>query len=108
MQHILAKLIAERVSAGLKRKSLTTCSRWAQSCRVMGGKSFPGPWSFKHHPWLKEMHDSDSIMNIGQNSAQMGYTETALNRVFFKIDVEGVDCLYVLPATTPDASDFSA
>ena len=105
--HELKQLIAERISAGLKRKSLTTCSRWASACRIMA-KPFPGPWSFKYHPWLKGMHDSKAEMNIGQKSAQMGYTETALNVTFFKIDVEGVDCLYVLPAKNPDASDFSA
>jgi len=72
------------------------------------GRPFPGPWSFLHHPWLKDMHDSESEMNIGQKSAQMGYTEWALNTTFFNIDVKGIDCLYILPAKTPDASDFSA
>jgi phage terminase large subunit GpA-like protein len=105
--HDLAKLIAERIAAGLKRKSLTKCSTWAEACRVMG-RPYPGPWNFRHHPWLREMHDSVAEMNIGQKSAQMGYTETALNITFFKIDVQGIDCLYVLPAKTPDASDFSA
>lgn len=107
MSHALAKVIAERVAAGLKRKSLTSCSRWSTACRVMG-RPYPGPWSFKHHPWLREMHDSEAELNVGQKSAQMGYTETVLNRTFYNIDVKGVDCLYVLPAKTPDASDFSA
>lgn len=106
--HELRKIFAERIASGLKRKSLTTCSRWACACRVMGGKSFPGPWTFKYHPWLKEMHDSKAEMNIGQKSAQMGYTETALNIAFYNIDVLGVDTLYVLPAQQPDASDFSS
>lgn len=107
MSHPMAQLIAERVAAGLRRKSLTTCSRWASACRVMGG-SFPGPWSFKYHPWLRDMHDSEAELNVGQKSAQMGYTETVLNITFYNIDVRGIDCLYVLPAKTPDASDFSA
>lgn len=107
MDHAIAKLMAERIAAGLKRKSLTSCSRWSQACRVMG-RPYPGPWSFKHHPWLREMHDSEAEMNVGQKCAQVGFTETALNRTFFMIDVKGVDCLYVLPAQTPDASDFSA
>lgn len=105
--HDLAKLIAERIQAGLKRKTLTKCSIWAENCRVMA-RPFPGPWSFDHHPWLRGLHDSEAEMNIGQKSAQMGYTETALNITFYKIDVLGIDCLYVLPAKTPDASDFSA
>lgn len=107
MSHKLADIIAERVAAGLKRKSLTSCSRWSCACRVMG-RPYPGPWSFRHHPWLREMHDSEAELNVGQKSAQMGYTETVLNRTFYNIDVKGIDCLYVLPAKTPDASDFSA
>jgi len=72
------------------------------------GKPFPGPFSFLHHPWAREMHDSDADSNIGMKAAQMAFTETALNRTFYKIDIEGVDCLYVLPARSPDASDFSS
>src|SRR4029077_2045224 len=82
------------------------CSQWAESYRVMG-QPFPGPWSFKHHPWLREMHDSEAEMNIGQKSAQMGYTEWALNKTLFNIDIRSLDCLYVLPSWKPDASDFS-
>lgn len=103
----IGKLLAERIASGLKRKSLTSCSRWSKACRVMG-RPYPGPWSFTHHPWLEAMHDSEAELNVGQKSAQMGYTEWALNRTFYMIDVKGVDCLYVLPAQTPDASDFSA
>lgn len=105
--HKLEKLIAERIASGLKRKSINTCSRWAMSCRIMG-KPYVGPWTFKHHPWLREMHDSEAEFNVGQKSAQMGYSETVLNRTFFKIDIEKVDCLYVLPSQTPDATNFSA
>lgn len=107
MAHQLAIEMAERMKAGLKRRSLTTCARWAIACRVMS-TPYAGKWTFTHHPWLREMHDSEAEINIGQKSAQMGYTETALNRTFFMIDVKNVDCLYVLPAQTPDASDFSA
>src|ERR1700761_1353459 len=99
--HDLQLRFAERVAAGLKRKSLTTCSRWAEACRVMGGASFPGPWTFKNHPWLLEMHDSTAELNVGQKSAQMGYTETVMNIVFYSIDIKGMDCLYVLPNEHP-------
>ncbi len=99
--------MAQRIAAGLKRKSLTSCSRWAEACRVMG-RPYPGCWNFVHHPWLLDMHDSEAEFNVGQKSAQMGYTEWALNTTFFNIDVKGIDCLYILPAKTPDASDFSA
>lgn len=105
--HSLQALIAERVAAGLRRQSMTSCSKWACMYRVMG-QPFPGKWSFKYHPWLKAMHDSEAPLNVGQKAAQMGFTEAVLNINFYNIDVKGVDCLYVLPAKTPDASDFSA
>lgn len=108
MTHKLRTLIAERLVEGLRSKSLSSCSRWACARRVIGGENFPGPWTFKHHPWLEAMHDSKAELNVGQKSAQMGYTETVLNITFYNVDVKGIDCLYVLPAKTPDASDFSA
>lgn len=77
------------------------------ACRVMS-KPYPGPWTFRYHPWLKEMHDSEAEMNVGQKAAQLGFTEAVLNITFKTIDVDRTDCLYVLPAKTPDASDFSA
>lgn len=103
---ILAQL-RESIAAGLKRRTLTTCSRWAEACVIMG-KPFPGPFKWDHHPWLKEMHDSNALWNVGQKSAQMGFTVAAMNRTFYKIDVERQNCLYLLPTKTPDATDFSA
>jgi hypothetical protein len=107
MSKELRKLFMNRIALGLHRKGVTTCSKWAESYRVMG-KPFPGPWSFKHHPWVREMHDCEAEEIVGKKAAQMAYTETALNKTFFNIDVKGTSVLYVLPATTPDASDFSA
>lgn len=104
--HNLEILLAEQIVSGLQRKAVTTASRWAMKYRIMG-QPFPGPWKFDHHPWLKEMHDNVAEIIIGQKAAQMGYTEVALNKVFKAIDIDGVSVLYVLPASTPDASDFS-
>lgn len=104
--HKLAQLIAERVSSGLRRKSVDNCARWAELYRVMGG-SFPGPWSWEYHPWLYEMHIAEAPKIVGQKSAQMGYTEWALNKTFYTMDVLGLSALYVLPSSD-DASDFSA
>ena len=98
--------LANRIAGGLKRKSITKCSDWALAYRVMG-KPYPGPWRFEHHPWTRQMHDDPAEEIIGQKSAQMGYTEVALNKAFYAIDVLGESVLYVLPATTPDATDFS-
>lgn len=102
----LAQLLRNRVASGLTRKSIQSCSAWATKYRVMG-KPFPGAWNFRHHPWLKDMHDCTAELIVGQKSAQMGYTEVALNRTFYAIDVKGESVLYILPASTPDATDFS-
>ena len=71
------------------------------------GQPYPGNWSFKHHPWARGMHDCDAEMMVGQKGAQLCYTEVALNKSFYNIDVHGNSVLYVLPSSTPDASDFS-
>lgn len=96
----------QRLSSGLSRYSIASCSEWAVRYRVMG-KPFPGQWSWDHHPWLKQMHDDPSELIVGQKSAQMGFSECALNRTFYSIDIHGKSVLYILPATTPDAKDFS-
>ncbi len=105
--HQLLSVLSERISAGLKHKTLTTCSKWAEQYRVMG-QPYPGKWNFDHHPWTREMHDCTDELIIGQKAAQMGYTEVALNKTFYNIDVNGYSCLYILPAAKPDASDFSS
>lgn len=104
--HRLLKEVQNRIVAGLKRKNISSCSQWAESYRVMG-PPFPGPWTFDYHPWTREMHDDDSEIIVGQKGAQLGFTETALNKTFYAIDILGISVLYVLPAATPDASDFS-
>jgi hypothetical protein len=104
MNKKLMALLGDRLVSGLKRKAITKCSRWAESYRVMD----TGLWKFDRYPWLKDMHDSESEFNVGQKAAQMGFTENALNISFYNIDIKGIDVLYVLPAKTPDASDFSA
>jgi hypothetical protein len=102
----LKSMLRDRIAAGLSRKSIQSCSAWATKYRVMG-KPFPGAWNFAHHPWLRAMHDAKDELIVGQKSAQMGYTEVALNRSFYAIDVLGESVLYILPASTPDATDFS-
>ena len=106
MSSLQADLL-ENIVNGLKRKTLNTCSRWAMAVRVMG-KPFPGPWRFKYHPWLKEMHDCNAEFLVGKKGAQLGFSEAALNRMLFSIDVKKMDGMYVLPAKTPDATDFSS
>jgi len=107
MNDALLAQMREAVAAGLKRRTLTKCSRWTENCVIMG-KPFPGPFQWKHHPWTKGMHDSNAEWNIGQKAAQMGFTVVAMNKTFFHIDVNRYNCLYLLPTKTPDATDFSA
>lgn len=105
MNHSLVTLFKNRIREGLKRSSISNCSDWAIRYRVMG-KPRPGNWSFQYHPWLREMHNCQDDM-IGQKSAQMGFTEVALNLAFYTIDIHGESVLYILPANKPDATDFS-
>jgi phage terminase large subunit GpA-like protein len=91
----------------LRRENIHTCSDWAKLYRVMG-EPYPGKWTFRYHPWAKEMHDCDADLIVGQKSAQMGYTETALNKAFFFIDILKISVLYLLPSQKPDATDFSS
>ena len=105
-EKFLAQL-REGIAAGLKRKTLTKCSRWAENCVIMDG-SFPGPIGWNHYPWLKDMHDAESEWVIGQKSAQMGYSVGAMNRTFYHMDVHHRSCLYLLPTKVPDATDFSS
>ena len=93
------------LATGLISKTLNSCSRWATHRRIMG-TPLEGPYSFKHHPWCEEIHDSLSVYNTTMKAAQMGMTEIAINRAFFTIDVLKKDVLYVLP-TALNASDFA-
>lgn len=102
----LINLLTERIVGGLKRASITKPSEWARRYRIFG-PPFPGPCDFKHHPWSVAMHDATEDFIVGQKAAQMGYTEVVLNRCFAVIDLFGRSVLYVLPASNPDASDFS-
>lgn len=104
--NVLLKKAVSELTSSLRKKSVTTCSQWAEAYRVMG-RPFPGKFSFRHHPWAREMHDCDSEFMVGQKGAQLAFTETALNKVFFNIDIKRQNVLYLLPAATPDATDFS-
>ena len=99
-------LIADNLRANLELQSISSCSEYACKYRVMG-KPFPGAWTTFWHPWLKDMLDCQAERMIGQKAAQMGFTEVALNKVFYAIDIEKENVLYVLPITHPDSSDFS-
>jgi len=99
--------LTDAISNGLKRKAATVPSIWSETYRIMP-TPFPGPYTFYYHPWAREMHDCTSEEMIGMKGAQLGFTEVALNKTFFAIDVKAQSVLYVLPATKPDAANFSS
>lgn len=107
MNQALINVMASRIVAGLKRQSISTPSQWAERYRIMG-QPFPGPWTFKHHPWLREIHDCKAEFIVNKKGAQLGLTETALNMALKAIDIDAISVMYVLPASKPDASDFSS
>lgn len=96
---------AQTLKSGLVSRTLGTCSRWVEHRRVMG-EPFPGNYSFKYHPWCRDIHDSKAQYNTAMKSAQMGLTEVAINVAFYTVDMLKRDVLYVLP-TALNASDFS-
>ena len=71
------------------------------------GQPYPGLLNHKHHPWTKAMRDCEDEFIVGQKAAQLGFTEVALDKCFYAIDIKGLSVMYVLPASNPDASDFS-
>src|SRR3972149_675888 len=97
--------LREFVKEGLRSNNLRSCSRWAEHRRVMGAP-FNGNYSFARHPWCREIHDSKAAWAIAMKAAQLGVTETGINRAFFTLDQSKRDVLYVLP-TALNASDFS-
>jgi hypothetical protein len=97
--------LASSIAEGLRDRTLTSCSRWASARRIMGAP-FPGPYSWKRHPWVKELHDSWAPFNYAMKGAQLGVTEVAINRAFYTLDRLKRDVLYVLP-TSLNARDFS-
>lgn len=105
MAEDLAQIFREAIVQGLVNKTLSTPSRWALKKRIMG-EPFIGPYSFKYHPWCKELHDAKTSFVTTMKAAQMGVTEVAINLAFYVVDVAKKDVLYVLP-TALGASDFS-
>lgn len=89
------------------QSTVVHADRWVERYRVMGAP-FPGPASYKYHPWTREMMRSNKEENVGRKAAQMGFTEVVLNRALFTVVQLKRDVLYVLPAKTPDATDFSS
>ena len=97
--------LGDVVNEGLVSQTLASCSRWVTHRRIMG-EPFPGNYSFKYHPWCKDIHDSSAGFNTVMKAAQMGLTEVAINVAFHTVDIKKRDVLYVLP-TALNASDFS-
>ena len=89
----------------IEGRVITNPAAWAEKRRVMGAP-FEGPYSFRTHPWCKELHLSKAPYNVTMKSAQAGFTEVGINLALYTIDVLKKNVLYVLP-TQGDASDFA-
>lgn len=104
--------LAIQISDGLRRKSATTGSRWAELHRIVnpiaGLHTTTEPLHLNHlyHPWTKDMRDCNESW-VCPKGAQLGITEVGLDRALFTIDVKHESVLYLLPKKTPDAADFS-
>ncbi len=99
--------MAERLSAGLRRKTLTTPCKWSEAYVILGGE-VPGPYRVANFPWQREMLESTARYNIGMKGAQVGYSVVVLLWTLFNLDVNKKSCLYLLPTKQPDATDFSS
>lgn len=86
-------------------RSIKKCSTWAERRRIMS-KPFPGPYTFRFHPWCRELHDTQASWNVTMKSAQAGFTEVGINIALYTVDVLKNNVLYVLP-TYGNACDFS-
>lgn len=75
---------------------------WADKYRMLPQSSAHenGPWRTSRFPFLKEIMkelspDSDTRMVVVQKGAQLGFTETAINWMFYTIDQNPCPMLYV-------------
>jgi phage terminase large subunit GpA-like protein len=96
------------IKDGLDRKTAVIPTRWANLyVKIEDPKTkVLSPYSFKYHPWTVEMWNTPKSW-VGPKAAQMGYTQSALGRALYLIDVQKTSVLYLLPKKSPDATDFS-
>lgn len=94
--------IMESLGNGILRSSASRCSIWTQLYRIIKEKN----WDFRRSPWTYELHDYHDPL-VCRKGAQLAFTELAINRVLYYLDVRKQSCLYLLPAAIPDAKDFS-
>lgn len=105
--HELEAMFLESLTTRLDRSGLQNAAQWTEHYRVMG-PPFAGPWQWRRHPWIRKPHESIHPHRCSMKGAQMAWTEWGLNESFYVIDILGQSVLYVLPATRPDAMDFSS
>ena len=93
------------IAEGLVEDTLQECSRWATRRLVMP-PPHEGPFTFKYHPWQKDILNSKAVQISAKKSAQMGYSVAGMAKALHNIEQKRVDTLYVLP-TAVLAGDFS-
>lgn len=98
--------LIQRLRANLELATIASCSEWTERYRIMAGE-VPGPFSFAHAPWLREIQDGPQRFKIAQKAAQLGFTEAAINKCFYLNDVKKRNAMYVLANKRPMCSEFS-
>lgn len=89
--------------ADLLEKGALLPSEWAERHRVLK----TGPWRWDGYEYLRALHDDMHPQIVIAKGAQIGITETMLNRTLYFLDVKRFDSLYVFP-TDDDVTQFSA
>ena len=85
-----------RISEGLRSRSLTSCSRWAEHY-IHTPPPYEGKLCFKKFPWQREILNAMDPLVTVQKAAEMGFSVTGLIKSLYIVDEKRTDVLYVLP-----------
>lgn len=102
---MLLNELAESISAGLIRKSLSKCSRWAEKTIIMP-EPYAGPFGYENFPWLREILDIEHGMVSIRKGSQLGLSVAAMVKALYIVTEKKNDMLYVLP-TQKLCGDFT-
>jgi phage terminase large subunit GpA-like protein len=89
-----------------------TVSEWADKYRMLSSESSaePGPWSTSRTPYLKEVMDSFSDINVRHivmvSASQVGKSELENNIIGYIIEQDPGSILFIQPTVT-DAKEYS-
>ena len=108
-QESAKSLVLQSIQKRLLSRTVSRPSNWVKTYRLIESihdKKVIEPWSFKYHPWSKEMLDCKDPHWCSQKGAQLSISEVLINLSLFSIDQLSLSVLYGLPSERPDARDF--